>query len=68
MSKVSEFIEEELKDYEEYKQDYMIYICENGIELANEWIEDFKNNASQYLDREIEKIEYYSEAVYVHII
>lgn len=68
MSKVSEFIEEELEDYEEYKQDYMICICENGIELANEWIEDFKSNASQYLDREIEKIEYYSEVAYVHIV
>ena len=42
MSKVSEFIEEELEDYEEYKQDYMICICENGIELANEWIEKLK--------------------------
>lgn len=67
MEKISDFIEEELKDYEEYEQDYMIYICENGVEVAHAWIEDFKEEITQYMDRKIKKIEYYSEAAYVHI-
>lgn len=67
MEKVLDFIEDELKSYEEDEQDYMIYICENGIEIAHAWIEDFKEEIPQYMDRKIQKIEYYSEAAYVHI-
>lgn len=68
MWKVSEFIEEELEDYEEYKQDFMIFIYENDIEVANTWIENFKEELSQYMDREIKKIEYGTESADVYII
>ena len=64
---VAEFIEEELKSYEENKQDYMICICENDKKLDHEWIQDFKDNASQYMNKKIKKIEYYTESAYVYI-
>lgn len=67
MWKVSEFIEEELEDYEEYKQDFMIFIYENDIEVDT-WIENFKEELSQYMDREIKKIEYGTESADVYII
>lgn len=64
---VSDFIKDQLKSYEEDKQDYMVYICDNGFEVAHEWIENFKNKMPQYLSRTIVKIEYFTEAAYVHI-
>lgn len=68
MRKVFQVIEEELENYERYNQDVMIYICENGIEVANTWVEDFKKEFPQYMDRDIKEMECYSEATYIHII
>ena len=65
---VSDFIETELESYKENKQYYMIIICEDDKEIAHEWIQNFKDNASQYMDKRIKKIEYYTESAYVYII
>ena len=67
MKKVSDFVEEELKSYEENKQEYIVCMFENGVEVANAYIQDFKEELPQYMEKEIKKIEYYSESAYVHI-
>lgn len=65
--KVVCFINDALKSYQEVPHDFLIRIYEGDNQLASEWIENFKSNASEYLDREIMTIEAYTEEVYVYI-